>query len=225
MRSLEQVHKYFNREADRFDAIYDQEKPVAQRLGDWIFRRVILERYSLVINSIGAGESTLLDVGCGPGRYGIELARRGASRCLGVDVAEEMISIARREASVHGVSDRCIWQIGDWLGTPIEGPFDAVTAMGYFDYLEDPRAHLEKMLAHCGGRLFASFPKRWTIRTALRRARFGLRGGFVRFYSRREIVDLFRAAGDLRCLALVDLGRDYIAIYDRGSERRLSLRP
>lgn len=218
MRSLEQVHRYFNREADRFDAIYDVDKPATQRLGDWLFRRVILERYSLVINAIGAPGRTLLDVGCGSGRYGIELARRGATHCLGVDVSEEMIDIARRESSARSVADRCSWRTGDWLASPIEGTFDAVTAMGYFDYLERPGPHLEKMMAHCGGRLFASFPKRWTVRTAFRMARFALRRGFVRFYSRRDIVDLFSAAGDLRRLALVDLGRDYIAIYDCSSE-------
>jgi ubiquinone/menaquinone biosynthesis C-methylase UbiE len=95
MRSLERVNSYFEREAGRFDAIYERDKPARQRLGDWLFRRVILERYSLVVNAIGAPGSSVLDVGCGPGRYGIELARRGARRCVGVDVAAAMLGIAR----------------------------------------------------------------------------------------------------------------------------------
>lgn len=217
MRSLERVHDYFDREADRFDAIYDRDKPLHQRLGDRIFRRVILERYSLVVNAIGAPGAAVLDVGCGPGRYGIELARRGARSCLGVDVASAMIDIAQREAARAGVAGVCEWHVSDFLSFVHPGQFDAVVAMGYFDYLEDPLPHLGKMIGHARGRVFASFPKRWTIRTGLRLARFRLARGFVRFYSRREVVALFRQAGELACLSLVDLGRDYVAIYDAGA--------
>jgi len=217
MRSLERVHGYFNREAERFDAIYDREKPLHQRIGDSLFRRVILERYSLVVNAIGAPDATVLDVGCGPGRYGIELARRGAKRCVGVDVAPAMIDIAHREAARAGTRTTCEWHVTDFLSFGHPAHFDAVVAMGYFDYLEDPLPHLRKMIDHARGRVFASFPKRWTIRTGLRIARFRLAKGYVRFYSRSDVVDLFRQAGRISCLALVDLGRDYVAIYDAGA--------
>ena len=217
MRSLERVNSYFDREAERFDAIYERDKPLHQRLGDRLFRRVILERYSLVINAIGAPGATVLDVGCGPGRYGIELARRGARRCIGVDVAASMIEIARREAAKAGVGERCEWTVSDFLSFRSDEKFDAVVAMGYFDYLENPQPHLAKMIAHTRGRVFASFPKRWTLRTGLRVVRFKLAGGYVRFYSRGDVLALFREAGQIACLALVDLGRDYVAIYDAGA--------
>jgi 2-polyprenyl-3-methyl-5-hydroxy-6-metoxy-1,4-benzoquinol methylase len=219
MRSLELVNSYFNREAERFDAIYEKDKPLHQRIGDRLFRRVILERYSLTVNAIGAPGAAVLDVGCGPGRYGVELARRGARRCVGVDVAASMIDIARSEAEKAGLADRCAWVVSDWLSYASDESFDAVIAMGYFDYLEDPLRHLEKMIACARGRIFASFPKRWTLRTGLRIARFKLAGGFVRFYSRADVLGLFRRAGQVACLALVDLGRDYIAIYDAGASR------
>jgi 2-polyprenyl-3-methyl-5-hydroxy-6-metoxy-1,4-benzoquinol methylase len=182
-----------------------------------MFRRVILERYSLVINAIGAPGARMLDVGCGPGRYGIELARRGAARCVGVDVAASMIDIARRETATAGLGGVCEWDVSDYLSYGRAETFDAVVAMGYFDYLEEPLPHLEKMMAHAHGRVFASFPKRWTLRTGLRIVRFQLARGYVRFYSRREVVELFREAGHLACLSLVDLGRDYVAIYDAGA--------
>jgi hypothetical protein len=44
-------------------------------------------------------------------------------------------------------------------------------------------------------------------------------GGFVRFYSRGDVTALFREAGDTACLALVDPGRDYVAVYDAGVAR------
>ena len=217
MRSLERVNSYFDREAERFDAIYERDKPLHQRLGDRLFRRVILERYSLVVNAIGAPGSSVLDVGCGPGRYGIELARRGARRCMGVDVSSGMIDIAQREAMKAGVASRCEWKVSDFLPYESAEKFDAVVAMGYFDYIEEPLPHLRKMIGHARGRVFASFPKRWTLRTGLRVVRFRLARGFVRFYSRGEVLALFHQAGPIACLALVDLGRDYVAIYDAGA--------
>ena len=217
MRSLQRVSSYFDREAERFAAIYERDKPLLQRLGDWLFRRVILERYSLVVNAIGAPGASVLDVGCGPGRYGIELARRGARRCVGVDVAAGMIDVARREAEKAGVADRCEWALSEFLSFGSGETFDAVVAMGYFDYLEEPLPHLRKMIGHARGRVFASFPKRWTFRTGLRIARFRLARGFVRFYSRGEVLALFGDSGRVSCLALVDLGRDYVAIYDAGA--------
>jgi 2-polyprenyl-3-methyl-5-hydroxy-6-metoxy-1,4-benzoquinol methylase len=219
MRSLDLVNSYFNREAERFDAIYEADKPLHQRLGDTLFRRVILERYSLVVNAIGGPSSSVLDVGCGPGRYGVELARRGAERCVGVDVAAAMIEIAKTEAGKASVADRCQWVVSDWLSWNSEEQFDAVVAMGYYDYLEDPLPHLQKMIARARGRVFASFPKRWTLRTGLRIVRFKLANGFVRFYSRPEVVELFRRAGQPPFLSLVDLGRDLVAIYDAGASR------
>jgi len=48
MSSLDIVRDYFNREARRFDAIYEKDKPLHQQLGDAIFRRVILERLGAV---------------------------------------------------------------------------------------------------------------------------------------------------------------------------------
>jgi 2-polyprenyl-3-methyl-5-hydroxy-6-metoxy-1,4-benzoquinol methylase len=211
------VHEWFGREAQRFDAIYEQDKPVRQQFADLLFRRVILERFSLVINAAAQPGSSVLDVGCGPGRYPIELARRGAGRCVGVDVAAPMIEIARREAEVAKVADRCEWVVTDYLSFDSKEEFDSVLAMGYFDYLEDPRTHLQKMIDHTKGKVFASFPKRWEIRTPVRMARFRFQGGFVRFYSRKQVLELFRDVGDLHFLSLVDLGRDFVAIYNASS--------
>lgn len=213
------VGQYFDREAGRFDAIYDQKKPFHQRLIDRLFRGVVLERFRLVMNAAGAPGRSLLDVGCGSGRYGLEFARRGARRCLGLDLSPPMLEIARREAERLDVAAVCEWRQGEWLASAIEGEFDIVLAMGYFDYIEDPAPHLERMIARTTDRLFASFPKRWTLRTLSRKLRFLAAGGFVRFYSRGEVLRLFARHGRPECLSLIDLGRDLIAVYDAGAAR------
>ena len=47
---------------------------------------------------------TVLDVGCGPGRHCIELARRGI-RSIGVDISERFVSVAREIAEREGVAE------------------------------------------------------------------------------------------------------------------------
>jgi 2-polyprenyl-3-methyl-5-hydroxy-6-metoxy-1,4-benzoquinol methylase len=214
MSSLDSVRDYFNREARRFDAIYEQKKPWHQRVVDRACRTVVIERFKLICNLAPIrGEWTVLDVGCGSGRYAIALAQGGAARVMGIDVAASMVDLARSESDRLGYRNRCEFQTSGFLDFATDERFDVVVATGYYDYLEDPLPHLQKMLKLSRGRVFATFPKRWEYRVPLRKTRFLLERGYVRFYSRREIVALARACGlPLDRLSLVDLGRDYVAI-------------
>jgi len=49
--------------------------------------------------------SRVLDVGCGPGRHALELARRGAD-VVGVDVSERFVEVGSRLAAAAGLADR-----------------------------------------------------------------------------------------------------------------------
>ncbi len=214
MQSLERVRNYFNREAVRFDAIYEANKPVYQRVGERLFRQVVVERFHLICNlSPSPGAWSVLDVGCGSGRYELALAAAGASRVVGVDVAASMIDLARQQAHAAGVADRCEFAVGAFTEFQTTERFDVVVATGYMDYLEDPLPHLRKMVRLCRGRAFISVPKRWEMRVPTRKLRFAVERGYVRFYSRREFLELAEAAGaHPDRVSLIDLGRDWIAV-------------
>jgi 2-polyprenyl-3-methyl-5-hydroxy-6-metoxy-1,4-benzoquinol methylase len=161
------------------------------------------------------GEWTVLDVGCGSGRFSVSLALRGAARVCGVDVSERMVSLSRTFAAAHGVADRCEFLATDFLKTSDSERFDVVLTLGYFDYVQDARPHLEKMLRQCRVRLFASFPKRFDFRVPSRFLRIRLAGGFVRFYSRSEVLALLASAKVTPDrFALIDLGRDYFVVVN-----------
>jgi SAM-dependent methyltransferase len=129
-----------------------------------------------------------------------------------VDVSETMIRLAREDARGASLEDRCRFFASSFLGLAPEEKFDVVVAMGYFDYLESPLPDARKMVELCRGKIFASFPKRWEFRVPIRRIRFLLAHGFVRFYSRRQVLELFEQAGvPAERLSLIDLGRDWIA--------------
>jgi 2-polyprenyl-3-methyl-5-hydroxy-6-metoxy-1,4-benzoquinol methylase len=213
VRSREAVRSYFDREAERFDAIYEEGKPLGQRLVDRA-RRVVVERWKLICNlAPTSGQWTALDVGCGSGRYAIEFLKRGAARVVGIDLAPAMIEIARQHASRAGVAEGADFRVESFLEFQSAETFDLVVAAGYFDYLDDPIAHLRRMVALSRGHVYVTIPKRWEYRVPLRAARFALAGGFVRFYSRREFLQIARDAGVRPDrMSLVDLGRDWVAV-------------
>lgn len=215
MTAPDLVRKYFDREAHRFDAIYETRKPVHQRAIDSLFRRVVLQRFQLIKNLAPmSGPWTVLDVGCGSGRYSIALAQAGAARVLGIDVSSAMIALARSEALRRNLAARCTFDTSSFTTFSTDERFDVVVATGYFDYVSDPEVHLAKMVARCRGRLFASIPKKWEYRVPVRKLRFALERGFVRFYSGADLDALIRSTGvDRDRVSVIDLGRDWIVVF------------
>ncbi len=87
----------------------------------WRFRRGRLERTQrqLVAGLEAAGVlegAALLEVGCGVGHlHQLLLARHGAARATGVDLAPRMIAEARRLAAERGLGERTEYHVGDYL--------------------------------------------------------------------------------------------------------------
>lgn len=214
MKTTEVVRGYFDRQARRFDAIYESNKPVSQQVVDRIFRNVVVKRFELITNLAPmVGPWSVLDVGCGPGRYAIALAQAGAARVVGVDAAAAMIDIARSEADRVKVGERCEFVTAAFNEFSTDEMFDVIVATGYFDYLSDPELHLSRMIKRCRGRIFASIPKKWELRVPIRVARFAYERGFVRFYSHSQLDQLIASTGiDRNRVSVIDLGRDWILI-------------
>ena len=101
---------------------------------------------------------SVIDIGCGPGHYGIALARRGASRVVGLDFAEGMIELARKHAERAGVAGKCEFICADFMDTPARREFDYAVLMGFMDYVENPREVVEKALSVTGSSLRNPFP-------------------------------------------------------------------
>jgi hypothetical protein len=69
------------------------------------------------------------------------------------------------------------------------------------------------MAAMCAHKMFLSFPKRWEPRVPVRKLRFALERGYVRFYSHAEVIGLLAQAGiPGDRYSLIDLGRDWIVV-------------
>ena len=114
---------FYGEYAWAFDLLID--RPVAgdcAAIAAWLGERGVLP----------AG--TLLDAGCGTGRYAGELARRGYA-VEGVDRSPELIETARR--SVHGDGNPVSFRVGDLLALPV-ARYDGILCRGVLnDFVED----------------------------------------------------------------------------------------
>jgi ubiquinone/menaquinone biosynthesis C-methylase UbiE len=163
-------------------------------------------RYVYTLQGLGNLEGkTILDVGCGSGRYAVELAKGGA-RVVGVDFSEEMLKMARARAAEAGVEDRTEFVSGDFVewARGQEQRFDASFAMGVLDYIDDAPAFI-RMMASVSKEVIASFPSPTPVRMPLRKMRYWMRNCPVHFYWRGEIERMYHDAG-LRDLKVRRLG-------------------
>jgi ubiquinone/menaquinone biosynthesis C-methylase UbiE len=156
----DRTSQFFDRYAVDFDSIYGNDNRALERLANRLFRRAMLVRYEKTLAGCQpiAGR-TVIDIGCGPGHYGIALARAGAGQVVGLDFAAGMLKIARERAAACGVAKRCQFVLGDFLTHPFPEPFDYGIVMGFMDYVSDPLAVIDRVLQIVRKRAFFSFPK------------------------------------------------------------------
>jgi ubiquinone/menaquinone biosynthesis C-methylase UbiE len=205
------VRDFFEGYARDFDHIYDDTgKGVLARFVDTSLRKEMRVRFEKTFEALAplAGRS-LLDAGCGGGRYTIPAAKAGAARVLGIDFSETMLQLGRDKARAEGVGDVCQFETGDLLTYPIaEKSFDYAIAIGFFDYMRDPAAALGALARAARRRVFVSIPKRWHVLTPQRYVRYVLRRCYIRFYSRADVERLAATVQPKRT-TIYDIGREY----------------
>ncbi len=97
----------------------------------------------------------VLDVGTGPGRFAILLAKEEAGVAT-LEFEAEGVDTARKNAADAGVADRIRFLRGDAARLPFaDGTFDLVASANLIHHLEKPAESVREMLRVCkpGGRL------------------------------------------------------------------------
>jgi SAM-dependent methyltransferase len=101
--------------------------------------------------------TTVLDVGCGVGRWSCRLAARGA-QVTGIDISPTMIAQARRRASSQGLEPRCRFLVEDLTALDTGARFDLILGVTVLQHILEPcalSAAVSRMVDHlaAGGTL------------------------------------------------------------------------
>jgi 2-polyprenyl-3-methyl-5-hydroxy-6-metoxy-1,4-benzoquinol methylase len=178
-----------------------------------LFRQSMRTRFLKALEGCSpvAGK-TVLDIGCGPGHYSVALARMGASRVLGVDVAEGTLDIARARAEKEGVSHLCEFSKKDFFTEEFAESFDYVIVTGFMDYVEDAPAAVRKMVSLTRGKAFFSFPIAGGLLAWQRQLRYRSRCPLY-LYTHQQVRDAFRGV-DFE-LRIEKISRDFFVTAAR----------
>src|SRR5439155_22835785 len=145
MSDLKDIEGYFTRSAVTFDSLYSQGQTSSLvRLINEKFRRDIYERFRLSIDHVRrVCPNSVLDVGCGSGRYAEAFAQPGVKRIVGIDLSDKMIELARKRTDYSNTKPEFV--CGDFMEFKTNETFDLAIAMGFFDYIADPLPLLMRM--------------------------------------------------------------------------------
>jgi len=206
---------FWNSEADAFSKIYTHRKSKLSNTLDQIFRKDMYERFTFTIQNCEPIKGrTFLDVGCGNALYSLELARKGAAKVIGIDIAEVMIDLCRKSSEEQGLADRCTFIQTDLLEYTPDSKIDVSFGIGLFDYIRDPLPVLRRMCEVSSDKAIMSFPRLYTWRAPVRKVRLSAKGCDVFFYSAARINRLLTEAGFSRH-TLTKVGKLYCAVAYR----------
>jgi SAM-dependent methyltransferase len=196
--TMAQVTRYWNSTAGKFDAIYTGAgKSALARFLDHVLRSDMYARFEWVMEKSGdVRGKTVCDIGCGSGRFVAELAQRGAARVTGVDVAPEMLKLARSLVDRADVERQCEFVLSDILDWKTNRVFDIAIAIGLWDYIADPLQRLIAIRQFTHGTFLSAWPRFWTWRMPVRKLRLQyLRGCPVYFFRKSQVRRLLEQAG------------------------------
>jgi cyclopropane-fatty-acyl-phospholipid synthase len=78
----------------------------------------------------------VLDIGCGWGGMGLELAGRYGAKVSGVTLSKEQLAIAQSRAREAGLEERADFSLTDYRD--VKGPFDRIVSVGMFEHVGAP---------------------------------------------------------------------------------------
>lgn len=140
----------------------------------------------------------ILDAGCGPGVFTMELAKRHPeAEVVGVDIDRAAVERANTIASRAGILN-CRFRVGDVTGLGFQGEFDLVVSVDNLEHIENDVAALQNLCRSLatGGRLVLHTPgyyRRWLVFG--RRVNFDVPGHVRPGYHAEELRGKLERAG------------------------------
>ena len=116
------------------------EEAAAYNELDRLFGEILFQGFAESAVRMGVAEGRVLDVGTGPGRIAIRIAKLNSRLAIdAIDLSASMLALAERNAREQGVGDRILFSRGDAKRIPFaDGTFDLVVCHNMLHQLSDP---------------------------------------------------------------------------------------
>ncbi len=205
-----QVETFFHNYAQSFDGIYGsmERRGFLQKTIDRFFRQSMFDRFERTLDAVKSQEiKSVLDIGCGPGRYCVEFLKLG-KKVHGIDLAEGMLAIASQMCKTQFPDGNFEFEKGDYMEKSFSEKYDAAVLMGLFDYVQYPVAMISKLKKDVRHLILASFPKSGGILAFQRKIRYRLRHCPLYLYSRKDLDEIFLRA-DIVAYEISDSSREF----------------
>ena len=112
-----------------------------------LFGEILFEGFAESALQMGVVSGTVLDVGTGPGRIAIRIAKLNPGFSIdALDLSRNMLSLAERNAREQGVGDRIRFSLGDAKRIPFpDHSFDLVVCHNMLHQIPDPTVTLREI--------------------------------------------------------------------------------
>ena len=204
---------FFDQYAEGFNAIYGNENTLVNRLVNKYLRRSMYTRYLKTLEGASPiADRTVADIGCGPGHYGVALAKAGAGHIYALDFAPGMVNLAKKNAEAAGVEGKFTFAHGDFLTHEFPEKYDYAVLMGFMDYMADPVSVIQKAMSIAKSKVFLRFPVDGGLLAFQRKLRYKFKCDLY-MYTEGRIRDALAKAGAKR-YEIEQIDRDYfVTIY------------
>ncbi len=107
---------------------------------DRLWGDVLFQGFAESATRMGVVEGRVLDVGCGPGRISVRLAKLNANFAIdAIDLSQNMLDLGAQTAAREGVANSIKYSIGDAKAIPFaDHTFDLVICHNFLHQLPEP---------------------------------------------------------------------------------------
>lgn len=208
--------RFFESYSHQFDEIYRLQQQ--KNLMGWFnrrFRASMVLRYKKTFETLHPmHEHTVLDIGCGSGRFLVRSLELGAKAVTGIDLSKEMLTISRHwleETPVDGARVKLI--CGDFLTQELDNVFDFGIVIGVMDYIKDAEIFLDKLARVVRRKAVLSFPVSESALAFQRKLRYRFRGCPLFLYGRKEVEHLAQVS-PFQKYTIERIQRDYFVTVE-----------
>jgi len=209
------IKTFFDDYAEDFSSIYkeDEKKRSAfNKAMDKLYRKDIEIRFDTTI-ALTEKDSikSVLDIGCGPGHFVVKFLEQGKD-VTALDIAPSMLDITKKRVELMKINSKFETILADYAEYDFSSKFDAVCAMGFFDYMQDPVKILKKLLTETNKELYLYFPddKGWLAWQ--RKLRYKLRNCPLYFYSKEYLEFCLKEADCFHLAEIRETDRGFYVI-------------